>query len=63
MAFSTICGVADGTADNDRNLIADALVAQTLVDSGERKLDRNADVVADTGRSRAGTAAVAVDGR
>ena len=56
-----ICGVADGTADNDRNLIADALVAQTLVDSGERKLDRDADVVADTGRSRAGTAAVAVD--
>ena len=47
----------------DRNLITDALVAQTLIDRGERQLDRDAHVVADAGRRRAGAAAEAVDGR
>ena len=42
--------------------ITDALIAQALIDSGERQLDRDADVVADAGRRRAGAAAEAVDG-
>ena len=56
-----IGGVADGAADNDRNLITDALIAQALINSSQRQLDRDADVIADAGRSCAGAAAVAVD--
>ena len=53
--------VADGAADHDRNLVADALVAQALVNRRERQLNGDADVVADAGRGRARAAAVAVD--
>ena len=56
-----IGGVADGASDNDRNLITDALITQALINSSQRQLDRDADVVADAGRSCAGAAAVAVD--
>ena len=47
-----ICGVADGAADDDGDIVADALVAQALVDRCERKLNRDTDVVADAGSRR-----------
>ena len=59
--FEQVGRVADRAADHDRDLVADALVAQALVDRRERQLDRDADVVADTGRGCACAAAVAVD--
>ena len=62
-SLEQIGGVADGAADNDRNLITDALITQALINSSQRQLDRDADVIADAGRSCAGAAAVAVDSR
>ena len=59
--FEQIGRIADRAADHDRDLVADALVAQALVDCRERQLDRDADVVADTGRGCACAAAVAVN--
>ena len=53
---------SDRTADNDGNIVSDTLVAEPLVNACERKLYRNAYVIADTCRSRAGAASVAVDG-
>ncbi len=52
---------ADRAGRDDRCLVADALVAQALVDDGDRDLDRDADVVADDRRRRTGAAPEAVE--
>ena len=57
-----IGGGANTAACDERNAAADALVAQALVHGGERKLDGDADVIADARGRGARTAAVAVDG-
>ena len=59
--FEQVGRVADRAADHDRYLVADAFIAQALVDCCERQLDRDADVVADAGRRRARAASVAVN--
>ena len=53
---------ANGAADNERNLVADAFIAQALIDRCEGKLNRDADVIADARRRRARAAAETVDG-
>ena len=53
---------SDGTAHNDGDVISDTLVAEPLVNARESQLYRNAYVIADPCRSRAGTSSVAVDG-
>ena len=45
-----------------RNVVADALIAQALVDARQSKLNRDAHVIADAGGRRARAAAEAVDG-
>ena len=52
---------ADGTAHDQRDLVADALLAQSGIDRGECKLDRNAHIIADACRGCARAAAPAVD--
>ena len=52
---------SDGTADNQRYVSADSFVTKTLVNRCKSKLNRNSDVVADSCRCRAGTAAESVD--
>src|SRR5699024_2669129 len=51
-----------GAADEDGDVVADALFAQARVDLGERQFDGDAHVVADAGGRRARASAEAVDG-
>ena len=53
---------ANGAADNERNRVADAFIAQALIDRCEGKFNRDADVIADARRRCARAAAEAVDG-
>ena len=52
----------DGAADDQRHIVADALVPQPLVHRRQSQLNRDAHMIADTGRRRTGAAAKAVDG-
>ena len=52
-SFDNIRTAADAAAHDERYIIADALIAQTLVDAGKRQLNRDTHVVADSGRRRA----------
>ena len=57
-----VCGAADAAAHHQRNVVADALVAQPLVHRRQRQLDGDAHIVADAGGRGARAAAEAVDG-
>ena len=43
-------------------MITDSLIAKSLIYSGKCQFNRNSDIIADSGRSRAGTAAETVNG-
>ena len=49
------------TADHNGNVVADSLVAKTLVNGRKRQFNRNAYVIADARRRGAGAAAETVD--
>ena len=55
-------GGANAAAGDDGYPISDAFIAQPLVHSRQRQFNRNADIVANACRRRAGAAAKTVDG-
>ncbi len=56
-----ICGIADGTANNNGYVVADALITQTLVNRSQSELNRDTYVIADTSRGRTRAAAESID--
>ena len=55
------CG-ADGTSGDERYVIPDAFVPESLIDCGQSQFQRNAHIVPDAGRRRSRSAPEAVDG-
>src|SRR5699024_5790721 len=59
--FDDIRCTADGTADNKRNIVADTLITQTLINRCERQFNRNTDIISNSCRSSTRAAAEAVN--
>ena len=57
-----ICGGANAAADDQRNMISDSFVTQTLIHSSQRKFYGDSHIVTNTGGGGSGAAAEAVNG-